>query len=197
MVLVRHGQTEWSAAGRHTGLTDLPLNDAGRRQAQALKPLLTALSFAQVWTSPLQRARSTAQLAGLRQVSTDPQLAEWDYGGYDGLTAEEIDARLGRPWSLWKDGVIPGDTPGETLQQVRGRCDDVVTRILPVILGGATVALVAHGHLLRVLATAWLDTDAGAGALLALGPATVSTLTFERTQRVVGTWNAAPDLLQS
>lgn len=195
LVLVRHGETDWSATRRHTGRTDLPLNDDGVRQAVQLVPLLEALRLTDVWSSPLQRAWETARLAGLQGVQLDPQLQEWDYGGYEGLTTPQIGERLGRPWSLWDDGVLPGDSPGESLAQVRVRCDDVLERLLPQVREGARVALVAHGHLLRVLATSWLGVDARAGRLLSLGPATVSTLTFEHAEQVLGTWNAAPALL--
>lgn len=195
LLLVRHGQTAWSAVGRHTGLTDLPLDDEGTAQAAALTPLIAHHAPTLTWSSPLQRAVQTAELAGAAPTALDDQLEEWDYGGYDGLTSDQISERLGRPWSLWRDGVVPGDTPGETLEQVAARCRAVVRRVLPQVLGGATVALVAHGHLLRVLATAWLDVNPDQGALLALGPATLSTLTFEQGQHVIGTWNVAPRFL--
>lgn len=195
VVLVRHGETDWSAARRHTGLTDRPLDDDGRRQAAQLEPVLAAAPVTAAWSSPLVRARETARLGGLRDVALEPLLQEWDYGGYDGLTAAQIGERLGRPWSLWDDGVVPGETPGETLEQVRARTDDVLARVLPLARDGGTVVLVAHGHLLRVLATAWLGVDARQGRLLSLGPATVSTLTWEHDEQVLGTWNAAPTLL--
>lgn len=123
----------------------------------------------------------------------DPQLVEWDYGSYDGLTAAQVSQRLGRPWSLWRDSVEPGDTPGETLQQVRARGEDVLARVLPLVQDGGQVALVAHGHQLRVLATARLDLPAEHAALLALGP--VSVLGYQDDQRVLPTWNARPQQL--
>lgn len=192
VLLIRHGQTDYSSAGRCTGLVDVPLNAEGEQQARALVPVLAAQEIAQVWSSPLGRAQQTARLAGLADLHLDPQLLEWDYGAYDGLTKAQVAERLGRPWSLWHDGVEPGETPGETLQQVRARGDDVLRRVLPVLHDGGNVALVAHGHQLRVLATAWLDVPPEHAALLALGPASVSVLGYEDDQQVLRTWNARP-----
>lgn len=192
LLLVRHGQTAYSAAGRRTGLVDEPLDAEGERQARALAPELGAHEFDQVWCSPLQRAQQTAALGGLSSPRLEPQLVEWDYGGYDGLTDAQISDRLGRPWSLWDDGVVPGDTPGESLQQVRARCDDVLARLLPLVQGGGRAAVVAHGHQLRVLATAWLRVAPGQAALLALGPASLSVLGHEEGRRALTLWNAAP-----
>jgi broad specificity phosphatase PhoE len=193
ILLVRHGQTSYSAAGRHTGLVDVPLDADGERQARALAPVVAAQQLAAVWSSPLLRARQTAELAGLHEPRLDARLQEWDYGGYDGLTSAQISEQRGRPWSLWKDGVVPGSTPGESLSQVRARCDDVIARVLPLVLGGERVALVAHGHQLRVLATGWLDVPPAQGALWALGPASLSVLGFEGEQRVLRAWNAGPN----
>jgi probable phosphoglycerate mutase len=191
-VLVRHGQTDWSRTGQHTGRTDLPLNDEGRQQAAELAPLLTSLGIDEVWSSPLQRAVETAELGGLTVDRTEPQLQEWDYGGYDGLTSAQIRERVGDDWTVWKDGVVPGDTPGETLAAVRARCDDVVARVEPLLRDGRTVALVAHGHLLRILATSWLGLEPTSGAVLTLQPASVSTLVFEHDRPALGSWNASP-----
>jgi len=183
--LVRHGQTEWSASGRHTGRTDLPLDDTGRDQARALSSALSGLSVAQVLTSPLVRARETCVLAGFGdRARVDDDLQEWDYGDYDGLTTDEI--RATRPgWSLWRDGC-PG---GESATDVGARADRVVARVRAT--DGDTLAF-AHGHLLRVLAARWLGLGPEAGALLALTTATVSLLGWEREQAVVRRWNLEP-----
>ena len=180
--LVRHGQTEWSASGRHTGRADLPLDEDGRRQARELASTLQGLSVELVLTSPLQRARETCVLAGFGdRAVVDDDLQEWDYGDYDGLTTDEI--RVARPgWTLWRDGC-PG---GETASQVAARADRVIARVRDA--GGDTITF-AHGHLLRVLAARWIGLDPEAGALLALTTATVSLLGWEREQAVVRRWN--------
>jgi len=180
--LVRHGQTEWSASGRHTGRTDIPLDENGREQARELAATLAALPIALVLTSPLQRARETCALAGLGDGAVvDDDLQEWDYGDYDGLTTDEI--RAARPdWTLWRDGC-PG---GETAAQVGVRADRVIRRARDA--GGDTIVF-AHGHLLRVLAARWIGLGPEAGALLALTTATVSLLGWEREQAVVRRWN--------
>jgi len=180
--LVRHGQTEWSASGRHTGRTDIPLDENGREQARELAATLAALPIALVLTSPLQRARETCALAGLGdRAVVDDDLQEWDYGDYDGLTTDEI--RAARPdWTLWRDGC-PG---GETAAQVGVRADRVIRRARDA--GGDTIVF-AHGHLLRVLAVRWIGLGPEAGALLALTTATVSLLGWEREQAVVRRWN--------
>lgn len=180
--LVRHGETEWSASGRHTGRTDIGLNDNGRRQAQTLGALLAGHSFGLVLTSPLKRARETCALAGYGdRAEVDGDLQEWDYGSYEGITTDEI--RLSRPtWTLWRDGC-PG---GETAEQVGARVDRVIARVHA--MSSNTLAF-AHGHLLRVLAARWVGLDATAGALLALDTATVSVVGWEREQAVIRSWN--------
>jgi len=182
LVLIRHGETEWSRAGRHTGRTDLPLSDDGEVQASALASRLDSWRFAAVLCSPLARARRTAQLAGLDgRVEPDPDLVEWDYGAYEGRTTASI--RQERPgWDLLDDGV-PG---GETLEEVAARADKVVARALA---SGGDVACVAHAHLLRVLAARWLGLDPSAARYLVLGPASVSVLGWERERRVIVQWN--------
>jgi len=180
--LVRHGQTDWSATGRHTGRTDIPLDEDGRRQAAELAPALADVSVALVLTSPLQRARETCALAGCGDRATvDDDLQEWDYGDYDGLTTEEI--RRTRPdWNLWRDGC-PG---GESAADVGQRADRVIARVRN---GDGDAIAFAHGHLLRVLAARWIGLGPEAGALLALTTATVSLLGWEREQAVVRRWN--------
>jgi len=182
--LLRHGATEWSRNGRHTGRTDLPLLPDGEAEAASLAPALAAVVFDAVLVSPLQRARRTCELAGLgaaARITAD--LGEWDYGDYEGVTTAAI--RAEHPdWTLWRDGC-PG---GEQAAQVQQRCERVIAQALAL---GPTprVALVAHGHILRALAGTWLGLGAQGGALLALSTATVSVLGCEREQRVILRWN--------
>jgi probable phosphoglycerate mutase len=180
--LIRHAETEWSASGRHTGRTDVPLTDAGRRAARRLGELLAGERFGAVLTSPLSRARETCELAGLGSGARErTELLEWDYGAYEGLTTPEI--RAERPgWSLWRDGC----PEGETADQVAARVDPLVAE-----LDGseADSAVFAHGHVLRVLAARWLGLAGAGGALLALGTASISVLGHERETRVVWRWN--------
>ena len=183
IVLARHGETEWSRDGRHTGRTDVPLTETGRRQARALQGALRRWSFERVLSSPLGRALETCRLAGLgdeAQITGD--LLEWDYGAYEGITTAEI--RESRPgWSLWRDGC-PG---GEGAADVGRRVD----RVIASLDGGeGDVAAFAHGHVLRVLAARWLGLEPEAGALLALGTGTLSALGYERETRVIRLWNA-------
>jgi probable phosphoglycerate mutase len=183
--LLRHGATEWARNGRHTGRTDLPLLPDGEAEASALAPALSTLRFDAVLVSPLQRARRTAELAGLGAAAQiTPELAEWDYGAYEGITTAEI--RQQQPgWTIWANGC-PG---GEQAAQVQQRCEQVIARSLA--RGPAPrVALVAHGHILRALAGTWLGLGAPGGALLTLSTATVSVLGFEREQRVILRWNS-------
>jgi probable phosphoglycerate mutase len=183
VVLVRHGETEWSRSGQHTSRTDVPLTAVGREQAEQLPERLADRTFARVLTSPLERARETCRLAGLAGAAelTD-DLLEWDYGDYEALTTPQI--RESRPgWSLWRDGC-PG---GETAAEVGARADRVVAP-LRELAGDA--ALFAHGHVLRVLAARWLGLPPQDGALLALSTATVSVLGWERETAVIRLWNA-------
>jgi broad specificity phosphatase PhoE len=181
--LVRHGETEWSAAGRHTGSTDLPLTGHGQDAARAVAPALHENKFAAVLTSPLRRARETCALAGLSgcaQVVDD--LREWDYGDYEGLTTAQI--RESRPgWTVWGDGC-PG---GESATDVGARADRVIALVRGV---DGDVAVFAHGHFLRVLGARWCGLEPEAGAVLALDTATLCRLGWEREQAVVRMWNA-------
>jgi probable phosphoglycerate mutase len=189
LILLRHGETEWSRALRHTGRTDLPLTPAGEAAAAALAPALAAYSIHGAFTSPAQRAVRTAQLAGLTGAKEDPDLWEWDYGGYEGRTTADI--RTERPgWYLWRDGVIPGDAehPGETIAQVAARADAVLRRVRPLLAEG-DVALVSHGHLLRVLTARWLGLEPAAGRLFRLDTGTLSTLGTEHDEPVISSWN--------
>jgi len=180
--LIRHGETEWSATGRHTGRTDIPLTSVGQRQAAALGRRLAGRSFALVLVSPLTRAVETCRIAGYGDVAhfTD-DLLEWDYGAYEGRTTADI--RKEAPgWTIWT-GNPPG---GETKEQVGRRALNVIDK---VSAAGGDVALFAHGHLLRVLAACWLGLAPDAGRLLALGTASLSVLGYERETRVITTWN--------
>jgi probable phosphoglycerate mutase len=194
LILIRHGETAWSRSGQHTGRTDIPLTDAGVAAAKALAPALGRRRLGAVFSSPLSRAMRTAELAGLADVKPDPDLLEWDYGGYEGLTSAQIQEQ--RPgWDLWRDGVIPGDPdhPGEQLQQVAARVDALLERVRPFLDGG-DVALIAHGHLQRVLTARWLDLDAGAGRLFGHpGPGTRSLLGTEHGRPVIRAWNVTAD----
>lgn len=180
-VLVRHGETAWSRDRLHTGRTDLALLPTGEAQAAALAPRLATWTFSLVLTSPLVRARRTAELAGLTGAEDDPDLLEWDYGEYEGRTTEAV--RAERPdWDLFRDGV-PG---GEGLDEVAARADRVVARVRAQP-GDAVV--VAHAHVLRVLAVRWLGVPAAAARYLVVGPASVGVLGWEREQAVVESWN--------
>lgn len=191
LVLVRHGETEWSAAGRHTGRTDVPLTRRGEEQARALRPYLAGLDVTLALCSPLRRARRTAELAGLRP-DLDDDLVEWDYGGYEGISTPEVRERLGDPtWTVFRDGVVPGDTPGETVEEVAARASRVLERVEDPLTRG-DVVLVAHGHLLRVLAATRLRQGPRFGAHLLLHPATVCVLTEEHGVPAVDAWNLAP-----
>ncbi|MDP9053460.1 MAG: histidine phosphatase family protein [Acidobacteriota bacterium] len=181
--LVRHGETEWSATGAHTGRTDLPLTPHGEEQARALRAKLAEHGFALVLTSPLQRARLTCQLAGLgKDAQIEPSLVEWDYGSYEGKSTADI--RKTRPgWSLFRDGV----PDGETIEQVGQRADAVIARALSA--GCGDVALFAHGHILRILAARWVGLAPECGAYLTLSTASISVLGYEHENRVIEHWN--------
>lgn len=184
IVLLRHGQTEWSANGRHTSFTDLSLTPEGERQAAQLAGRLAGRAFAAVLCSPLQRAVRTAALAGLEITATDDDLLEWNYGAYEGRTTAEI--RQERPeWTLWQYGC-PG---GETAAQVGARCDRVLERARTMLASG-DVALIGHGHLLRALTARWLGLPAQDGALFRLETGTLSVLGFERETPVLLRWNS-------
>lgn len=205
LVLLRHGETEWSASGQHTGRTDIPLTAAGEKQARFAGTTLADYRFAAVFTSPLARARRTAELAGYPDAVVDEDLAEWDYGPVDGRTSHDVSAELGREFLIFDDGVrvLPpsaehGDgRPGETLEEVAARATRVVARAEQVLAGrseggsGGDVLLVAHGHLLRVLATVWLGVDPRLGARFELGTAAVCLLGYGHSLRTIEGWNLA------
>ncbi len=183
VVLVRHGETEWSRSGQHTGTTDLPLLPEGEAQAREVAPRLAGREFALVLCSPMQRARRTAELAGFGdRAEVDADLKERDYGIYEGRTTKEI--RVEHPgWDVWRDDC-PG---GETLEQLAARADRVIERALAA--DGDTL-LFAHSHLLRELAGRWIGLGPDGGGKLRLGTASLSTLGFERERRVILSWNA-------
>jgi probable phosphoglycerate mutase len=179
--LLRHAETEWSRTGKHTGHTDVPLTDVGRDVARALGERVADETFSAVLSSPLERARETAQLAGLEITGLRDDLLEWDYGDYEGLTTPEI--REQRPgWYLWRDGV----PHGESADDVAVRCDRVIEEVLGT---DGTVALVAHGHILRALAARWIEEPAALGGRLHLSTGSISVLGFEREVRVIQTWD--------
>ena len=188
MLLVRHGETAWSLTGQHTGTTDVPLTTEGRRQGALIAALLVGRRFALALTSPLSRAADTARLAGMGdEAEVDPDLREWDYGEYEGRRT--VDIREERPgWDLWRDGV----TGGETVDDVRRRADRVIGRARAA---GGDVVLFAHGHLLRVLAARWVGLPAKCGGMLALSPASLSVLAWERERPVVEHWNGVAHLV--
>lgn len=195
LILLRHGATAWSAAGRHTGRTDVPLTADGEAAAVALAPMLAARPICAAFTSPAARAVRTAELAGIAAPKPDPDLREWDYGGYEGLTTAQI--RQQRPgWYLWRDGVIGGGAghPGESVAQVAARADAALARTGPLLADG-DVALVAHAHLLRVLAARWLRLEPADGRLFRLGTGTLSTLGIEHGKPVITSWNVPPPTL--
>lgn len=195
LLLVRHGETEWTLSRRHTSYTDLPLTANGEDEARAVAAVLAQHAIALALTSPFQRAMRTAELAGLQHAQAEPNLREWEYGDYEGLTTPAI--RSTRPgWVLWTDGVGAGpeDHPGESPQQVGARADRVLARIRP-LLGDSPlgdVVLVAHGHFLRVLAARQLGLPPAAGAMFRLDTGTVSTLGNEHGRPVITRWNATP-----
>jgi len=184
--LIRHGETEWSASGKHTGVSDIPLTEHGRQQSKLLRPELSTTNFQLVLTSPLRRARETCELAGLAdRAEIDPDLMEWNYGDYEGLTSAQIHAH--RPaWTIFNDGGGPG---GETLEQVGVRVDRVIARVR-ALQGNA--ALFAHGHVLRALAARWLGLAPSAGAHFLLDTATLSVLSSQGGVAALQRWNVRP-----
>jgi probable phosphoglycerate mutase len=184
IVLIRHGATEWSEAGKHTSRTDVELTPAGERQAQALAPALARWNFIAVVSSPRKRALGTAELAGLEITEIDDDLTEWDYGEYEGITTPEIH-RTRPDWDLWRDGC-PG---GETAGHVGERLDRVLTGTR-TLLGTGDVALIGHGHALRVAGARWIALPPSGGGLFKLGTGTLSVLGHEHGNQVIQLWNA-------
>ena len=186
IVLIRHGETEWSLTGRHTGRTDVPLTANGERRAAQFRGVLQGLKFTQVFTSPLQRARRTGELAGFGAVAqVEPDLQEWDYGDYEGRTT--VDIRAQQPgWNLFEDGS-PG---GESVEQISQRADRVLSQLRSV---DGTIALFSHGHFLRALAVRWIGLPVQEGRHFALDTASLSILGYEHRNdetQAISLWNA-------
>jgi broad specificity phosphatase PhoE len=180
---IRHGETEWSLSGQHTGTTDIPLTDNGRRLAERMRPALARQSFTRVLVSPMRRARETCELAGLGERAViDSDLAEWNYGAYEGLTNAQIQ-KTAPGWLIFRDGCPGGEAP----EQVAARADRLIARVRAV---EGDVALFAHGHILRVLAVRWIGLPAGAGAHLLLDTGTLSVLDYYRAMPAIRVWNA-------
>ncbi|MGW3118792.1 histidine phosphatase family protein [Streptomyces sp. NPDC001107] len=192
LLLVRHGETEWSVSGQHTSWTDLPLTQHGEEQAKSLAPLLSQRTYALALTSPLGRAIRTAELAGITGAVVEPDLHEWDYGAYEGITTVEIH-RTRPGWNLWTDGVPPGPDghPGESPEQIGRRADRVLSRVYSALPDG-DVILVAHAHFLRVLTARRLGLPSADGRLFQLATGTVSRLSTEHDRPVIAEWNTRP-----
>lgn len=194
LVLVRHGQTEWARAGKHTGLTDLPLLPAGEEGARNAGAALTNRSFVRVLCSPLMRARRTAELAGLTApggVEIDDRLLEWDYGGYEGMTTAEIREEAGSHWTVFSEGVVPGATPGETIERVADRVGQVLMSIRADQKHG-DIAIVGHGHCLRILAAVYLRQNPRLAESLYLDAGAVCILGARHGHPVINRWNNVP-----
>lgn len=180
--LVRHGQTEWSKSGQHTGRTDLPLLEEGVEQAKTLEPALSSIAFDQVLSSPLGRAKHTCELAGVaEQMRIEPQLLEWDYGIYEGRTTSDIRKEV-PGWDVFRSPIPEGES-----------CEDVQKRVAAFVeelhQQGGRIALFAHAHILRCIAGYWTTGDIRFGAHLALSPASLSVLSYHREDRVIKKWN--------
>ena len=181
--LIRHGETEWSLSGQHTGITDIPLTENGRKRANLLQPLLSQTSFGLVLTSPLQRAKETCILSGLGdQAEVEPDLMEWNYGDYEGLTSTQIH-ETAPGWIVFNHGAPGGESP----QQVAVRADRVIARVRSV---NGNVALFGHGHILRAIVARWLDLSASAGRNFLLDTGTLNILSYYRGFPAIQTWNA-------
>lgn len=189
LFLVRHGETEWSLSGQHTGVTDIPLTENGRERARTVGALLNQRPFALVQTSPMQRARETCTLLGYGpHAVVNPDLCEWNYGIFEGLTTPQIREQRNDPrWNIF-DSEIPN---GESIEEVAVRAQRVIDTALAAAPEGDTL-LVAHGHILRILAATWLGLPPRGARLLSLVPASLSILGYEHDQRVLQTWNRTP-----
>jgi probable phosphoglycerate mutase len=181
LYIFRHGETTWSLSGQHTGVTDLHLTENGKRQAKSLAVHRGSIPFAGSFSSPRLRALETAHLAGFHDVAIDPDLQEWNYGKYEGLTSAKIN-EIDPHWNLFKDGAPGGESPSE----VRARADRILSKLRP---RHGNIALFSHGHFSRVLAARWLGLDVSAGRFFFLSPASMSILGFEHDEPVIHRWN--------
>ncbi len=188
LLLVRHGETEWSRTGQHTGRTDLPLLPDGEAAARDLGPLLATYDLAHVRCSPMQRAQRTAALAGVTVDVVDEDLMEWDYGGYEGLTTAQVRDIVGHDWTVFADGVVPGPTPGETIEQVAARSSLVLQRVTPFLQAG-DVALFGHGQSLRILTAVYLRQEPRFGVNLTFDPGALGVLGRHHGDPVIEAWN--------
>lgn len=189
--LIRHGETEWSRSGRHTGRTDIPLTPEGEHVASSLAPSIATLDPGLVLCSPLSRARRTAELAGLTPDASTPDLLEWDYGAWEGRTTAEIRTDQHEPgWLVWDHPIPAGETPGEQLADVGLRTRRVIDRCAPVLAEGRDCVLVAHGHVLRILTATWLGLPPIDGRLFALDAGRLSALGYEHETPVILLWNS-------
>ncbi len=188
LVLVRHGETQWSRSGQHTGLTDLPLLPTGEDDARAVRPVLDEFTFVHVRCSPLHRARHTAELAGLHVDAIDEDLREWDYGAYEGVTTAQIREELGYPWTVFEHGVAPGKTPGETVEEVAARASRVLREVWAHLYDG-DVALVGHGHALRILTGVYLRSEPRFGRNLEFATGSVCVLGHHHEDPVIQAWS--------
>lgn len=194
LVLIRHGETEWSKTGQHTGTTDLPLLPEGEECARRAGEFIrsTGMTFVAAFSSPMQRARRTAELVGLTDVQIDDELREWDYGAYEGLSTPQIREQTGDPdWEIFRNGVVPGPTPGETVEDVAARVSHVIERVTPLLRTG-NVALVAHGHSLRILCAVFLREPPRFAAQLLLDAGALSKLGFHHGLPTIQVWNRQP-----
>ena len=187
LYIFRHGQTEWAMSGQHTGLTDIPLTDVGRAQAKALRNAVSHIDFSQVFVSPLSRARETAELAGLINPKVLDDLVEFNYGEYEGITTDQIRQTV-PAWTVWTH-PCPN---GETLEQAAARCQRVIDTASGV---GGKVALVAHGHILRILTATWLKLPPQEGRHFMLDTSTISVLSHERETPAIKIWNSPTDVV--
>ncbi|GAB3685424.1 histidine phosphatase family protein [Actinocorallia lasiicapitis] len=190
LIILRHGETAWSKTLKHTGRTDVPLTAHGEDQARSLVPLVGKHDIVKAFVSPALRARRTAELAGIADPELTDDLWEWDYGRFEGLTTKEIRETI-PGWYVWENGTEPGETPGESADEVGARVDRVIARVKPLLADG-DVALIAHGHVLRILTARWLGLPAADGRLFALDTGTASTLGTEHDRPVIRSWNVPP-----
>jgi probable phosphoglycerate mutase len=193
IVLVRHGETEWTRNGRHTSHTNIPLTAQGEQQARTVRDALAGRRFGLVLTSPSSRASHTAAIAGFPNAETDADLTEWNYGAYEGLSTSEISTANGGDWDLWRDGVKPTSAgSGEQSSDVLRRTRAIISRARVCLNSGEDVLLFSHGHYLRALAATWISAPIRMGSAFVLDTASISTLGFEHGNQVIRQWNRSP-----